>query len=252
MQFRSIFFMNLLIQKSSIPIQGHFVCMFSLNAAVSQWFAYQDELSGWTNSAESVLETINSFTPVSHSGSLVSPAPLAYGAVYRAARWMNWVLTHPRLAVRVAEWGLDCAETPHRSVKDSGEGKGKKSTEQEFGSYVGMQLSGVGQTPLPFPLSNSASWTMNEQQQVIVVLVLLMHCLLVGWLFGTVPAQALTGTFVESNKSHKNDRRIPVPIFSTLLKNKRLGGKWFIFQRKKQKIIICLNDLCAPTACCCY
>lgn len=98
--------------------------------------------------------------------------------------------------------------------------KEKKSTEQEFGSYVGIQLSRVGQTPLSFPLSNSASWTMNEQQQVIVVLVLLMHCLLVGWLFGTVPAQALTGTFVESNKSHKNDRRIPVPIFSTLLENK--------------------------------
>lgn len=69
---------------------------------------------------------------------------------------------------------------------------------------------------------------MNEQQQVIVVLVLLvMHCLLVGWLFGTVPAQALTGTFVESKyESLKNDRRIPVPIFSTLLKKKkRLGGK---------------------------
>lgn len=64
----------------------------------------------------------------------------------------------------------------------------KKKVEREresFGLFVEINLSRAGHSALPFPLSTSVSWTMNEQQQVIVVLVqMVVHCLfcwLVVW-----------------------------------------------------------------------
>lgn len=87
---------------------------------VSQWFVYQDELSGWANSAESVLETINLFTPG------IPLRLLGFACAIGLQRYLQ--------SCEVNELSLDSStsqqgllnevwivlKTSHRQVKDSG------------------------------------------------------------------------------------------------------------------------------------